>query len=245
MNHKAPVAGCRNGLVNASYIIASSKQWHQESAISQNLFLESSFVWVRNKDELRRALEKLANVRYIFFLHWNWLVPEHIWSRYECVCFHMTDVPYGRGGSPLQNLIVRGHTNTQLTALRMVAEMDAGPVYTKRPLSLEGAAHEIYIKAGQLSYDIMQWMIEHEPVPTAQEGGAVIFERRKPEQSKLPETGHLKEIYNHIRMLDAPTYPHAYIEHGEFLLEFTGAVTHDDGLTASVRIRKKTGLNKT
>ncbi len=27
--------------------------------------------------------------------------------KFECVCFHMTDVPYGRGGSPLQNLIIR------------------------------------------------------------------------------------------------------------------------------------------
>ncbi len=37
---------------------------------------------------------------------------------------HMTDVPYGRGGSPLQNLIARGHTSTKLTAMRMTAEVD-------------------------------------------------------------------------------------------------------------------------
>jgi len=37
----------------------------------------------------------------------------------------MTDVPYGRGGSPLQNLIVRGHTETKLTALRCVRDLDA------------------------------------------------------------------------------------------------------------------------
>ena len=63
----------------------------------------------------------------------------------------MTDVPYGRGGSPLQNLILAGHTETKLTALRMVNEMDGGPVYVKMPLKLEGAAQEIYIKAGELS----------------------------------------------------------------------------------------------
>lgn len=222
------------------YIIASSKPWYQENAISQGIFQESLFVWVSSKNELYKALDKLTNVRYIFFLHWNWLVPEHIWSEYECICFHMTDVPYGRGGSPLQNLIVRRQSSTQLTALRMIAEMDAGPIYTKRPLSLEGTAHKIYIKASQLSYEIIQWMIEHEPVPVKQKGKAVIFERRKPEQSKLPETGSINDIYDHIRMLDAPTYPHAFIEYGDFILEFTDALMDGKDLTSNVRLRKKT-----
>jgi len=55
----------------------------------------------------------------------------------------MTYMPYGRGGSPLQNLIVRGYRHTKLTALRMVEEFDAGPVYLKEDLCLEGNAEEI------------------------------------------------------------------------------------------------------
>ena len=51
---------------------------------------------------------KKITPRYIFFLHWDWRVPHVIWQQHECVCFHMTDVPYGRGGSPLQNLILEG-----------------------------------------------------------------------------------------------------------------------------------------
>lgn len=70
----------------------------------------------------------------------------------------MTDVPYGRGGSPLQNLILAGHADTQLTALKMVEEMDAGPVYAKRPLSLEGKAQDIYEKAGELSFSLNVWI---------------------------------------------------------------------------------------
>lgn len=222
-----------------NYVIASSKSWHKTETDSQGLFLDDCFTWVSNTDELYRAIENISDIRYIFFLHWNWLVPESIWSKYECVCFHMTDVPYGRGGSPLQNLISRGHSDTQLTALRMIEEMDAGPVYTKRPLALQGNAHDIYLRAGQLSYAIVNWMIKHEPLPTPQEGDPVVFERRKPEQSILPSTGSLEDIFDHIRMLDAPTYPHAFIEHGEFLLEFTGASTYSGDLTATVHFRKK------
>ena len=222
-----------------SYIIASSKPWHKEITLRQNLFLDDHFNWVSDREELEKKIRELAYVRYIFFLHWNWYVPETIWRNYECVCFHMTDVPYGRGGSPLQNLIVRGHTDTTLTALRMVEDMDAGPVYAKLPLPLNGTANEIYIRAGQLSYELMRWMITHEPKSVEQEGEVVIFERRKPEESRLPKTGATSEIYDYIRMLDAPTYPHAFIEYGDFILEFTEALMDGKELTANVRFRKK------
>jgi methionyl-tRNA formyltransferase len=60
----------------------------------------------------------------------------------------MTDIPYGRGGSPLQNLIARRRKKkTKLSALRMVEELDAGPVYTKTNISLMGRAEEIYLVA--------------------------------------------------------------------------------------------------
>ncbi|WP_417539285.1 hypothetical protein [Marinobacter sp.] len=131
-----------------------------------------------------------------------------------------------------------------LTALRMVGEMDAGPVYAKRTLSLEGTAHQIYLRAGELSLEVIKWMIEYEPEPESQSGDPVIFKRRKPEQSVLPENGSITEVYDHIRMLDAPTYPLAYLEHGEFILEFTGAEADGDELKATVQIRRKLNQGK-
>jgi hypothetical protein len=63
----------------------------------------------------------------------------------------MSDVPYGRGGSPLQNLIVRGHRETKISELRMVADMDAGPVYRKEYLSLDGSARAIFECGAQIT----------------------------------------------------------------------------------------------
>jgi methionyl-tRNA formyltransferase len=180
-----------------------------------------------------------SNPKYIFFLHWNWLVPESIWKNHECVCFHMTDVPYGRGGSPLQNLILAGHTETKLTALKMVSEMDAGPVYTKKPLRLDGTAREIYIRAGELSAEIIEWMIEQEPKPVEQVGEAVLFKRRKPEQSALPGTGSLLNVYDFIRMLDADGYPNAFIQHGDFILNLSKAKLENGRLIAEVEITNR------
>ena len=61
-------------------------------------------------------LEKI-NPDWIFFPHWSWIIPKSIYEKYTCVIFHMTDVPYGRGGSPLQNLIIKGHKSTLLSAI--------------------------------------------------------------------------------------------------------------------------------
>ena len=87
-------------------------------------------VWrfVSGRQELTADLVNRLSPRYVFFLHWSWKVPTDIVENYECVCFHMTDVPFGRGGTPLQNLILLGHRRTKLTAFRMVEALDAGPV---------------------------------------------------------------------------------------------------------------------
>lgn len=219
-------------------IFASCKPWHKPLFEGLKSKFDLNWMYVSTPNELNGVLDA-ANPKYIFFLHWNWLVPETIWKQHECVCFHMTDVPYGRGGSPLQNLILAGHKETKLTALRMVREMDAGPVYIKRPLKLEGAAQEIYVRAGALSAEIIQWMIENEPVPIEQVGETILFKRRKPEQSRLPETGSLLSTYDFIRMLDADGYPHAFIEHGEFMLKLSKAKLENGRLIAEVEINSK------
>lgn len=103
-------------MTSHTYIVASSKDWHRKNFEKISSEVNAHWLFVTTPAELATALQE--NVpRYVFFLHWNWRVPEFIWKMHECVCFHMTDVPYGRGGSPLQNLIAAGHERTQLSAL--------------------------------------------------------------------------------------------------------------------------------
>ena len=44
----------------------------------------------------------------------------------------MTDLPYGRGGSPLQNLILDNKQKTMISAFKMTERMDEGPIYIKK-----------------------------------------------------------------------------------------------------------------
>jgi methionyl-tRNA formyltransferase len=178
--------------------------------------------------------------RYIFFLHWSWKVPQEIVAAFDCVCFHMTDVPFGRGGSPLQNLIVRGFRETKLTALRMTRDFDAGPVYLKEALSLEGGAEEIYLRSGQLSAKMITRIIGEKMTPVPQRGKPVNFKRRKPSESKISGADTLEKLFDFIRMLDADGYPRAFLRHSGFRFELSRPALYDGRIVADVTITRDT-----
>lgn len=191
---------------------------------------------IREKQDLTVAhLEKLKP-DFVFFPHWSWIIPTEIHTRFNCVIFHMTDVPFGRGGSPLQNLIVRGIYETKLSAIKCVAELDAGPVYLKMPLSLDGTAEEIFARAGKLMEEMIVKIATEKVTPTEQKGEPVIFQRRKPEDGNIAAATSLKSIYDMIRMLDAEGYPPAFVTINGLRLEFSKANLTTGHVTANVRI---------
>jgi methionyl-tRNA formyltransferase len=222
---------------NDRYVLASIKPWHVTAFEKNRAKLPGNWHWIKREQDLTMENLATAKPRYVFLLHWSTRVPSAIVDQFECVCFHMTDVPFGRGGSPLQNLILRGHTETKLTALRMTHDFDAGPVYIKRPLSLAGSAQQIFERCAELVFDMIAELVRTEPTPTPQIGTPVIFKRRNPAESELPRKGNPTTIYDFIRMLDAETYPHAFLDWGEFRLWLTGANLENDELTAKVSIK--------
>lgn len=224
------------------YVVAGHHAWSREAFDIVVASMPGVWTFISEPRDLAPGLLERIDPRYIFFLHWSHKVPAEILSRYECVCFHMTDVPYGRGGSPLQNLILAGHTSTVLTALRMVESFDAGPVYYKVPLSLEGTAAEIYRRTMRLASSLIPRFIAEEPAPVQQSGTPTVFRRRKPEDSALPPDSSTRAVYDFIRMLDAEGYPRAFVRHGVLRLEFSDASIAPDGaVEARVRIQTSEG----
>ena len=220
------------------YIVVGCKPWNKRVFDEKISRYSGEWHYINSREAL--TIENLSklNPRRIFFLHWSWKVPAAIIETYECVCFHMTDVPYGRGGSPLQNLIIRGHRKTKLTALRMTESFDAGPVYLKCDLSLEGSAEEIFIRGAELAADMVLEMNTQNPEPKPQAGTPTVFKRRKPEESRIVAAKHLRSLYDFVRMLDADGYPKAFMIHEGFRYEFSRAALKDGRICADVEITK-------
>lgn len=132
----------------------------------------------RREDFTPEKLSFWNNLKYIFVPFWSWYIPPEIYENWEVVIFHMTDLPYGRGGTPLQNLIVRGFKETKISAIKCVKEMDAGPIYMRTTLSLKGTARKIYRRADKLIRNFMIPEIlacQYDPIP--QVGDPVYFDR--------------------------------------------------------------------
>jgi methionyl-tRNA formyltransferase len=223
-----------------SYLVVSQHPRHQ--ALFSRLQSTLKGQWQLFSSPEQFTLEQLTTIKpkYIFLPHWSHKIPVEITEKFACVMFHMTDLPFGRGGSPLQNLIVRGIKKTQLSAFRCVEQLDAGPIYGKLPLSLSGNAHEIFNRAdtlvSQLIFDIIQKDIQ----PREQVGEIVEFKRRTAEQGDLALLTELSDIYDYIRMLDADGYPKAFLKVGEFTLTFNNAIYDTEQVSAQVVIKSPT-----
>ena len=150
----------------------------------------------------------------------------------------MTDLPYGRGGSPLQNLIKLKHENTILSAIECTEIIDGGDIYLKKPLNLNGSAEEVFLRSNELMEKMIYEIIKNKPKVKPQKGEIINFRRREPIESDLStcKNGNIQEWYDQIRMLDAEGYPFAYIEINGLRLEFRRVNKRSNGLLADVYI---------
>lgn len=221
-------------------MLISQKHWHRSLFKTLSLRTDENWQLIMKREDFTNDKIQKYNPSKIFIPHWSHIIPAELFENYECIVFHMTDLPYGRGGSPLQNLIVRGHEETMISALKVSKGIDTGDIYLKAPLSLAGTAQEIFLRSSEVIQKMITSIIDLNPVPLPQEGNPVNFRRRKPEDSDIGNLHTLKEVFDYIRMLDCEGYPHAFLETEHFRFEFNKAnLQADNSIKSDVRIIKK------
>ncbi len=181
------------------------------------------FVHISSPEELTVESVKRARPRLALFPDWSWRVPTEVLLATTCIGFHAAPLPAFRGGSPIQNQIAAGVTDTAVTAFRMQARFDAGEILLTSPLSLRGSLRQIF---GRIKRSIA-WMIDKilrgEYSARPQAGPSNYVRRRRAEQSEIPDLQWpLARLYDHIRMLADP-YPNAFIRRDGKRLTFKDA----------------------
>tara|TARA_B100002049_G_scaffold219412_1_gene187139 strand:+ start:420 stop:1082 length:663 start_codon:yes stop_codon:yes gene_type:complete len=172
----------------------------------------------------------------IFFPDWSWIIPNEIISNYKCICFHESNLPKFRGGSPIQNQIIRGITKTKTTAFIMNEKIDAGDIILQKNLSLEGSIQEIFSRMSENDYSLILKIINGKYKRRKQSGKPTTYSRRKPKESELKSLNHsINYLYNFIRMLEDP-YPNAFIRIGKQKLIFKKAIYNNKKLSLEVKI---------
>ena len=219
-------------------VIATSHPWFQKSKKSPRFRkLDTTFITSKENLNLEALIEIEPN--YIFFPHWSWKVDKEIFSNFNCVVFHTAPLPIGRGGSPIQNLILRGYTESPIHALEMEEELDSGAILASRSVSLSGSLAEILERCAPLVQEMIVDICEGTYSRTPQLGDVERFVRIGPEIGDLSHhQGNLRQLYDKIRMLDADGYPSAHFVIGNFMYEFSDAKELSSELQAKVRITR-------
>jgi len=224
----------------ATFFIASEKTWNAKLCEKLSIiFPHDKWIQISDKNSLTLAYIDEFKPSKIFFPHWSYKISKNIFENYECIVFHMTDLPFGRGGSPLQNLISRGYTKTKISALKVEEGLDTGNIYIKKDLYLYGTAEEIFIRANNLIENMIIEIIKYNIFPKPQEGDIVTFKRRNARDSDITSIQTIEKLFDYIRMLDAEGYPKAYIVNDNIKFEFSRASIKADGtIFADVKISK-------
>ena len=221
-----------------NYVVASSKDWFQEHPKTRQ-YSSLNIVEIKTKNELNLELLEKINPRYIFFPHWNWKVDSEIFERYECVVFHTAPLPFGRGGSPIQNLILRNIEKTPVCALRMTEILDGGPIYDSLEVTLDGTITDIFSKIAVCVEKIIIKICQENIKPIEQIGTVVSFNRLTYADNELKSEYSIKEFYDRIRMVDGLDYQRAYLNFGKNKIEFTEAHLDKNCLIAKIKIQIK------
>lgn len=219
-----------------SIIIVSNKEWHRKYIKEIATRTNEDVIYIDNKECITYDYLHKLQPEWVFFPHWSYIIPDEVYENMNCVIFHMTDLPFGRGGSPLQNLIARGIYETKLSALKCTAQLDAGDIYIKQSLSLWGTAEEIYLRAAELTKEMIVQIVKDNPKLHKQQGEPVVFQRRKPSEGDIGKLESLSEVFDYIRMLDADTYPPAFLDMNNLHIEFTRASLKDGHILADAKI---------
>ena len=103
------------------FLIVNKNDFFKKKIKNNN---KNKFYFISNNKHLTINKIKKINPNIIFFPHWSWIISEKILKEYLCIGFHSTPLPYGRGGSPIQNMILRGFKKTSICAFKIEKNLD-------------------------------------------------------------------------------------------------------------------------
>ena len=214
------------------YIVAAVTDYFKERIKDKN------FYFINKKKNLNLKNIKKINPKIIFFPHWNWKIKNSILKRYLCIGFHSTPLPYGRGGSPVQNMIVRGRKISTVCAIKLESKLDSGPIYLKKNFKLDGRAEIIFGKIYKIILSMIVTLIKKVPKPKKQLGKIYYFNRRKPEESNIGNLKSLNKVYDYIRMLDTDVknFPLAFVSTSNLFIQFKYAKKEKNVVVAKALI---------
>lgn len=165
--------------------------------------------------ELIFSEEEIKPGDLMIILSWEKIIKKEVLDLHKNnIVVHASNLPKGKGMSPLTWQVLEGKNNIPITMFEVVEEMDAGDVYLKSEVIFEGheLIDEMREKLGRKINEMILRFIKKDLKAQKQTGESSYYKRRKPEDSEIDPNKTLKESFNILRVVDNERYP-AFFNH--------------------------------
>ncbi|MCR4378322.1 MAG: hypothetical protein NUV50_09565 [Rhodospirillales bacterium] len=147
-----------------------------------------------------------------FYLGCTTITPPDVLARNQRnLVVHESNLPQGRGFSPLSWLILDGNNSIPICLLEATNNVDAGNVVYRDTIEFEGHELNAELRHRQgeatLSLCLKYMSSDAPPVAVPQAGEPTYYRRRKPVDSKLNPDQSIREQFNLLRIVNNERYP--------------------------------------
>lgn len=149
-------------------------------------------------------IENIRPCEYLFLISCTTLLSPEKTKDIGLVCvIHESDLPKGRGWSPLAWQILEGKTEIVVSAIVCAEKVDTGDILAQRILKLDGSelSDEINKKAFLVKASLVLDVINH-PVNKAQMGEPTYYKKRTPQDSELDPDKSIRSQFNLLRICE-------------------------------------------
>ena len=207
-------------------ILISKKSWATEKIGLIKKILSKfnkNIVIIDNHKNLRKNYD--INILFSYF---KIIEKKYLNRSKKNIVIHASDLPYGRGMSPLTWQILKGKTKVIFSLIEANEKMDEGKVFYKKSVKIPKNVLFDEIKRIQLESSlnlILKFLNKYKstgkfPVNSPQKGRSYYFKIRTKADSRLNINKSLKSQFNHLRVCDPKNYPPYFVIGGKkFIIE--------------------------
>jgi methionyl-tRNA formyltransferase len=140
-------------------------------------------------------------VERVVLVDYGALIPTELLVQAEGLNVHPSLLPRLRGAAPVERAIMAGDRETGVSIIRLVEELDAGPIgaVASFPIELEDDAGAVYGRAADLAPDLLEEALAAEFRP--QDGEVTYAEKIGPDDRLLDWSRPPEELHDRIRAL--------------------------------------------
>ena len=130
------------------------------------------------------------------------LIPASLLDRANWLNVHPSRLPRWRGAAPIERAIMTGDEESAVSVIRLVEELDAGPVGASHDLSIGGdtTAGDVYAEVARLSPELIDEALAKDSF-SPQVGEPTYAEKIGPADRDLDWSRPAKELHDRIRAL--------------------------------------------